>query len=572
MKQIHFLCTRVFAIIIFSTLFFSCKKDDKQPEISGQSIADIVSTDPNFSLLKKAVDRAGLGAALSSGSLTIFAPDNDAFAASGISEATINSLSPLTLDSILKYHVVDGRFVSGALLGASSIKTLLGKLLFPSSSNQEIFLNLKKVKKADLIAKNGVVHVISAVLLPPNKISELVEVDPQFSILKSALVKTNLLGELAKDNLTVFAPDNDAFIASGITAGAINGLPTAALDSILKYHVLGIPILSTSVPTSVTGVNTLININLFAVRNPDSSVLVNDIKVKKPDIIMSNGIIHVISKVLMPATIKDIVVLNPNFSILKSAVVRAGLVDALSSGSLTVFAPDNDAFAASGITESTINGLPIPDLTNILLYHVVGARVPSTGVPVSDTVKTLLGRNLYASKNANGVFLNGISVKAADVQSANGVIHVVSKVLLPPSQTIAEIVSADSDLSLLLAAVGRAGLAGAVSGSGNFTVFAPTNDAFIAAGFPDVATIDAAPVDVVASIVKAHIFGTNVFSSDLTAGAIVPTLEAGKSLVVGITPPSVKIDGSSNPASNIINANITATNGVIHKIERVLLP
>ncbi|MFN9710659.1 MAG: fasciclin domain-containing protein, partial [Bacteroidota bacterium] len=120
-----------------------------------------------------------------------------------------------------------------------------------------------------------------------------------------------------------------------------------------------------------------------------------------------------------------------------------------------------------------------------------------------------------------------------------------------------------------------AGLAGAVSGEGKFTVFAPTNAAFIAAGFPDADAINAAPVDAVASIVKAHLFGTNVFSSDLTAGATVPTLETGKSLLVGLTPPSVKIVGSSNPASNIIipaGVNITATNGVIHKIDRVLLP
>ena len=215
------------------------------------------------------------------------------------------------------------------------------------------------------------------------------------------------------------------------------------------------------------------------------------------------------------------------------------------------------------------------DLTNILLYHVVGAIVLSKDVPASDTVNTLLTTNIYASKNANGVFVNGIAVKAADVQAANGVIHVISKVLIPPTKTIAQIVSEDPDLSLLLTAVVRAGLADAVSGKGKFTVFAPTNAAFIAAGLPDAASINAVPVDAVASIVKAHLFGTNVFSSDLTAGASVPTLETDKSLVVGLTPPSVKIVGSSNPASNIIipaGVNIITTNGVIHKIDRVLLP
>jgi uncharacterized surface protein with fasciclin (FAS1) repeats len=340
--------------------------------------------------------------------------------------------------------------------------------------------------------------------------------------------------------------------------------------AILTYHVVGSRYVSASVPSSGT-LPTLSGINIYPTKSAEG-VFINTVKIKSADLIASNGVIHVVSKVLMPATITDIVVWDPNFSILKAAVVKAGLANALATGTLTVFAPDNTAFAASGISEATINSLPVQDLTNILLYHVVGAAVPAFAVPASDTVNTLLTANLYASRNVNGVFLNGISVKAADVKAANGIIHVVSKVLMPPTKTIAELATADADLSLLLTAVVRAGLAGAVSTDGKYTVFAPTNAAFVAAGFADAAAINAAPVAAVASIVKAHVFATNVFASDLINGQKVATLEAGKSLLVGTTPPSVKIDGSSNPVSNIIltAVNITATNGVIHKIDRVL--
>lgn len=401
-------------------------------------------------------------------------------------------------------------------------------------------------------------------------IAEIVSTDANFSLLKKAVEKAGLASALSSGTLTVFAPDNDAFAASGITEAALNSLTAQQITGILTYHVIGAKYVSTSIPSSGT-LPTLSGINVYPTKTTEG-VFINSVKVKAADIIATNGVIHVISKVLMPATITDIVSWDPNFSILKAAVVRAGLATALSQGTLTVFAPDNTAFAASGITEAVINSLPIPDLTNVLLYHVVGAVVPSTDVPASDTVNTLLTTNLYASKNANGVFLNGISVKAADVKAANGIIHVVSKVLLPPTKNIAEIVSGDADLSLLLAAVVRAGLAGAVSTDGKYTVFAPTNAAFIAAGLTDAAAINAAPVATVASIVKAHIFGTNVFASDLISGQKVSTLESGKSLLVGTTPPSVKIDGSSNPVSNIIlsGVNITATNGVIHKIDRVL--
>lgn len=276
-----------------------------------------------------------------------------------------------------------------------------------------------------------------------------------------------------------------------------------------------------------------------------------------------------------PKNIAEIVSSDANFSLLKQAIDKAGLGTALSSGTLTVFAPDNAAFAASGITSATINTLSAADLAEILTYHVVAARIGSSGVPASDSVNTLNGENIYASKNANGVFVNGSKVKTADIDAANGVIHVISSVLIPPTETIAGLATSNADLSLLVAAVSRAGLVGAISAPGKYTVFAPTNAAFAAAGFPDAASINAAPVDAVAAIVKAHVLPTNVFSSDLIAGGTAPTLQTGVSLTIATTPPSVKITGSANPASNIVvpaGVNIVATNGVVHVIDRVLLP
>ena len=452
---------------------------------------------------------------------------------------------------------------------------LLFALIITFSANSQT--TLMRIHKSDGTTQDYPITTVDSVTYvttgsQQQSIAEIVSNNPNFSILKAAVIKAGLVSALSTGTLTVFAPDNDAFAASGISEATINSLPVSAIDSILKYHVIGSVVPSSAVPATVTAVSTLLNINLYAVKN-SSTVLVNNISVKSADISASNGVIHVISKVLMPATIKDIVVLDPNFSILKAAVVRAGLADAVATGSLTVFAPDNDAFAESGIDEAAVNSLPIEDLTNILLYHVVGAKVPSSAVPASDTVNTLLTTNLYASKNVNGVFMNGIAVKAADVQAANGVIHVVSEVLIPPTKTIAELVAADPELSLLLAAVVKAGLAGAVSGPGKFTAFAPTNAAFLAAGLNET-VIQFAPADQVSSVALAHLFETNVFASDLIQGAQAPTLRAGISLVVGLTPPSVKIVGSTNPVSNIIltGVDIIATNGVIHKIDRVLLP
>jgi uncharacterized surface protein with fasciclin (FAS1) repeats len=275
-----------------------------------------------------------------------------------------------------------------------------------------------------------------------------------------------------------------------------------------------------------------------------------------------------------PQTIADVVNTNPSFTVLKAAVEKAGLGSALATGSLTVFAPDDAAFAAAGITSAVLSSLTKDQAANILTYHVLGAKVMAADVPASDAVATLQGQKLFVSKNANGVFVNGIGVKTADVGAANGVIHVISSVLIPPTKTIAQLAAETPELSLLLAAVVKAGLATAVSGPGKFTVFAPTNAAFTAAGFPTVASIEAADAAAVAGIVSAHVLTTNVFASDLINNATVPTANSSASLVVTTNPAVIKISGSSNPASNIITSggvNIVATNGVIHLIDRVLL-
>jgi len=405
-------------------------------------------------------------------------------------------------------------------------------------------------------------------------ITEIVVSDTSFSLLKQAVVRAGLADALSTGSLTVFAPNNAAFRASGIDSSAISLLGLDTLVDILTYHVVGSKIMSTDLQNS-QAVASLQGDNLYVSKN-DNGVFVNGIKVNAADINASNGVIHVIEKVILniPAqSIAEIVSSNPDFSLLKQAVLRAGLANALSTGSLTVFAPNNAAFQNAGINSAAIESLGLDTLVDILKYHVIGSKNMSTDLQSSQAVASLQGANLYVSKNNNGVFVNGIKVNAADINASNGVIHVIEKVILDiPTKSIAEIVSGNPDFSTLLAAVAKAGLASVFSGSGNYTVFAPTNDAFAAAGLtPEVINDPSLPVAAVVAILKAHVIGTNVFASDLIQGATAPTLQTGVTLTIGTTPPSIKIVGGVNTvASNITEANIIATNGVIHVIDKVL--
>lgn len=278
--------------------------------------------------------------------------------------------------------------------------------------------------------------------------------------------------------------------------------------------------------------------------------------------------------------ITEIVVANPNFSVLKSAVVKADLATTLSgTGPFTVFAPDDNAFKASGIDNSTISTLPAEQLKTILLYHTIPAKVLSSQVPAGPNaaVKTAADMDVFVTRNDKGVFVNGLKVNTADIMATNGVIHTLEKVLMPPTGNIVATAQANPDFSFLVAAVLRASqgstnVAAILSGDSPLTVFAPTNQAFKNAGFATIESIQAADPAVLTEILTYHVVGARAFSSDLVDGQSIPTANTGKAITVGlINGATVKGIGNAQ-ASKIVATNLMATNGVIHVIDSVLLP
>ncbi|MBG6236958.1 putative surface protein with fasciclin (FAS1) repeats [Pedobacter sp. CAN_A7] len=284
----------------------------------------------------------------------------------------------------------------------------------------------------------------------------------------------------------------------------------------------------------------------------------------------------------MPAneSITDIVVANNNFSLLKAALTKADLVNVLDGkGTFTVFAPNNEAFVAAGLdTEAKINAVPVETLKKILLYHVLGQQVTSSAIATASNtpVETLANGNVFVTKNTSGVFVNGANVIQADIMASNGVIHVINTVLMPPTGNIVEAAQANPNFTFLVEAVLRASqgstnLAQVLSGAGPFTVFAPTNQAFMNAGFANVEAIRAADPAVLTSILTYHVVAARVFSSDLTEGAQPATVNGG-SVTITLNG-GAKVKGNTNTTASVISsANMLTTNGVIHVIDQVLLP
>lgn len=277
-------------------------------------------------------------------------------------------------------------------------------------------------------------------------------------------------------------------------------------------------------------------------------------------------------------TIVDVVVENPNFTLLEAAVLHAGVADALTNPSITVFAPTDDAFRAAGFANAAaIQAADKNLIASILTYHVVGSLVPASAIETKNNaeVTTLNTAKVYVTKNAAGVSVNGAKVTTADVKAENGaIIHIIDAVLIPESRNIVALAQANPNLSLLVAAVLRANqgatkVVDILSSAGPFTVFAPTNEAFIAAGFPTAAAINAASPDVLASILTYHVVSGRVYSTNLVSGNVT-TANSG---TVAVNASNATLKGKSNTGNtNIIGVNIPASNGVVHLINSVLLP
>jgi transforming growth factor-beta-induced protein len=285
------------------------------------------------------------------------------------------------------------------------------------------------------------------------------------------------------------------------------------------------------------------------------------------------------------------------FNTLVTALDITNLIGPLSTpnGPYTVFAPTDDAFNAlpTGLVTCLLEENNNQILTDILLYHVVTGQILSTDLMNDMTATTLQGEDVIVDLSSDGVKINDSNVVTADVLATNGVIHVIDAVLVPPSLDVVaflETCNGSPSLSLvdipttainagifntLFAALNAADLVDALTGPNNgpFTVFAPTDDAFDA--LPDGLVTCLSKEennDSLTALLLYHVANGEVLSTQLMNGMVVPTLLDGQNVIVDLSSSSsgsvvVKINDS-----NVVSADVLATNGVIHVIDAVLVP
>ena len=430
-------------------------------------------------------------------------------------------------------------------------------------------------------AANG---MVASVTVNPatqsNSVVDIIVGSEVHTVLEDAVIAADLVGALSGEGpFTVFAPTDDAFTALlaalGFTAEELLAYP--GLTDVLLYHVVGAQALSTDLSDGQE-ITTLLEEDVQVTITADG-VFINQAQVTVADLEADNGVVHVIDAVLVPEltqsnTVVDIIVNSEVHTVLEDAVVAAGLVDALNGeGPFTVFAPTDDAFtallAALGFTAEEL--LAYPGLTDVLLYHVVGAQALSTDLSDGQEITTLLDEDVQVTITADGVFINQAQVIVADLEADNGVVHVIDAVLVPEMEelpeTVVDIIVESEVHTLLELAVGAAGLVDALSGEGPFTVFAPTDDAVVALTEAlGISADDLLALPNLGEILQYHVVAGEAFSDDLEDGQMITTL-LGQDVTVSIDDAGVMINEAM-----VIIADLEAENGVVHVIDAVLVP
>ncbi|MFC3414976.1 fasciclin domain-containing protein [Algoriphagus hitonicola] len=410
-----------------------------------------------------------------------------------------------------------------------------------------------------------------------------------------------------QNEITVFAPTNEAFANALVAfdAGDLDELVENIggpmnLETVLGFHVVPTVIFSeqldeTNVVTTLSGQQLTVN------RAPGVVTVIDatgaTATVVQADVEIENGVVHVIDRVLIPS----IELPSPNLveaateagltTLLEAVTAVDGLADnLLAAGEITVFAPTNEAFAAAlevfgaaDLNELMLKIGGIENLERVLGFHVVPAVAFSSDLEASNTFTTLAGQDIVVEVAGGEVTVTDqlgrtARVVAADVEIANGVVHVIDGVMLPDLM-LPNVVEAatGAGLTTLIDAVTAADLGDALLNADAITVFAPTNEAFGAAleAFNadnlDQLVARIGGVENLQTVLGFHVVPAVAFSSDLEATNTFTTL-AGQELTVEAGDSGVTVTDALGNTSNVVTADVAIENGVVHVIDGVLLP
>lgn len=399
---------------------------------------------------------------------------------------------------------------------------------------------------------------------PTTTVVESLQEDGNFTVLSEAMNSTGLTEVLnGTGPFTVFAPTDDAF-------GELPSMEQERLMSdqenlseVLRYHVVAGDITNESL-TNGMALTTLEGRDLTVVMN-ETGTYVNDAKVTK-DIDSINGMVYSLDAVMKPRTLVQTVENDTELSMLLEALDRTNLTDELNaSGPFTLFAPTDAAFEDNEMVSELLqrnDTASMDELRELLLYHVVPAKVVAGNGTMNQTLEALSGQRLVYKIDGENVSINNNEVVESNIIATNGVIYTLDTMLTPP-QTINMTLAENESFSRAYQGLSEVNLTEQLNASGPFTVFVPSNEAF------DAVSQLPQDEDNLTALLTFHVVNGEMFSWQLENGTL--TTLNGQTLNVTVEEANGTTTWTIGNAT-IVTSDIICTNGVIHVVDEVLLP
>ncbi|QLG11668.1 fasciclin domain-containing protein [Deinococcus sp. D7000] len=418
-----------------------------KPAPACMSIAQIVASDPNFSTLATAVEAAGLTETLQGGSYTVFAPTNAAFAKlpSDTLAAVLNDQD--MLKSILLYHVVPGKVTAKQVTGMTSGKTAEGSSFLVTVSDGKVMIDNATVTKADVVACNGIVHVIDTVLMPAPAVAEAPVAEAP--VAEAPAAETPVAEAPAAETPVAEAPAAEEPVAQAAPempaappAVSVADIPALPLSGATINADAAAATTETTTTTDTTTATDTAATTDTTTDTAATDTATTDTTATDTAATATETVDTVITEAAADAadsaemntnSLYDVIVADDRFSTLRDLLSDAGLTDILMDNEYTIFAPSNEAFAAVDPETLALIASDPDTLQQVLLYHVVTGKMTAEQVAGVTQISSLEGSSLNVKKDGDTQMVGDAKVTGTVDTADNGVIYLIDKVLLPPT-------------------------------------------------------------------------------------------------------------------------------------------
>uniref|UniRef100_A0A8C6SSC1 Periostin, osteoblast specific factor b n=1 Tax=Neogobius melanostomus TaxID=47308 RepID=A0A8C6SSC1_9GOBI len=501
------------------------------------------------------------------GSFTFFAPSNEAWELLE-EDVRSNLVSNVNIElyNALHYHMANKRYLTKDLKNGMTIPSMYQDLdlHIHHYPNGVVTVNCARIIHGNQVATNGVVHVIDRVIRATGStIASVVEVDDELSTLSDVLLNAEMADKLGEaGQFTLFAPTNAAFEAMGIDVLERLQDNKDVLQALVKYHVLNSVQCSEAI-MSGTSYETMEGSDLDIGCDGDS-LTVNGVKmVLKKDIVTSNGVVHLIDRVLVPNAAKQVMELvETSQSTFADMVSELGLSAAMRpEAEYTLLAPFNSVFT------DEVMSIDQDDLRLILENHILKNKFTLGQLYNGQRLETLGGRYMRVFIYRTAVCIENSCLVRGSKEGSNGALHLMRTLLKPAENSMYQILSTHGGFKIFLSLMESAGLTDLLKQEGDYTLFAPSDKAFASLSSSDMALLKR-DINALRTILLYH-FNNGVFiggGMEPRVTNLLKTLQ-GSNLRVVATNSSVSVNSVL-----VGEPDVMATNGVVHFIDQTLYP